>query len=170
MSNTKKITFAALFIAIGIVLPFFTAQLQSLGNMLTPMHFPVLISGLTCGPAIGLIVGIITPLLRSILFHMPYMFPNAIAMAFELGTYGLIAGLTLNKLNFKNIYISLILAMLSGRLVWGIVMMFISGISSSAFSMSIFFASAFINSTPGILLQLLIIPFIVKLLKKHFTF
>ena len=45
-----------------------------------------------------------------------------LAMAFELAVYGLIAGLLYSKLPKKisTIYLTLIAAMLCGRLVWGV--------------------------------------------------
>ena len=51
--NTKKnilnLTLAAMFMAIGIVLPFFTGQIPQIGKMLLPMHIPVILCGLICG-------------------------------------------------------------------------------------------------------------------------
>ena len=47
--NIKNLVLSAMFIAIGIVLPFLTGQLQQIGNMMLPMHLPVLICGLICG-------------------------------------------------------------------------------------------------------------------------
>lgn len=79
--NLKNTTLAAMFLAIGLVLPFLTGQIPQIGNMLLPMHIPVLLCGL------------ILPLLRSALFGAPVFFPAATAMAFELMTYGLVAGL-----------------------------------------------------------------------------
>ena len=40
---------AALCMALGIVLPFFTGQIPQIGGMLLPMHLPVLLCGLLCG-------------------------------------------------------------------------------------------------------------------------
>ena len=86
--SVRNIVLAGFFLAVGIVLPFFTMQIPSIGNMLLPMHIPVLICGFVCGWPLGLIVGFILPLLRSMLFTMPPMYPTALAMAFELAAYG----------------------------------------------------------------------------------
>ena len=91
--TTQKITLSAMFIAIGIVLPFFTGQIRQIGSMLLPMHLPVFLCGLICGWQYGAAAGFILPLLRSFLFGMPPMYPMAAAMSFELATYGLVAGL-----------------------------------------------------------------------------
>ncbi|WP_304683455.1 ECF transporter S component [Ileibacterium valens] len=91
-NTVKNLTLAAMFLGLGLVLPFLTGQIQGIGAMLSPMHIPVLLCGLICGWKYGLLVGVITLLLRSALFGMPVMFPGAIVMAFELGTYGAVVG------------------------------------------------------------------------------
>ncbi|MGI6362987.1 MAG: ECF transporter S component [Bacillota bacterium] len=92
-STTKKIVLAGLFLALGLLLPSLTGQIPSIGKRLLPMHIPVLLAGFALGGPYGLIVGLITPVLRSALFGMPPLFPNAAAMSFELAAYGLLAGL-----------------------------------------------------------------------------
>lgn len=97
-TGLRKTTLAALFLAIGLILPFITMQIPAVGKMLCPMHIPVLLCGYVCGWPYGLIVGIITPLLRGVLFGMPAIFPNAVCMAFELATYGFVAGILSKKM------------------------------------------------------------------------
>jgi thiamine transporter ThiT len=87
--TTKKMVLSALFIALGLVLPFFTGQIPQIGSRLLPMHIPILLCGFVCGAPFGLAAGFITPLLRSLIFGMPPMMPTAVAMAFELAAYGL---------------------------------------------------------------------------------
>lgn len=168
MTNTKKLTLSALFLALGIILPFFTGQIKQIGNMLLPMHIPVLLCGFTCGWPAGLLVGIILPLLRSILFGMPYMMPTAVSMAFELGTYGAVSGLFYSGIKNKKwgIYISLIAAMVAGRIVWGLAAFFLYHFLGSPFTWEIFIAGAFLNAVPGIIIQLILIPVILYTLKK----
>lgn len=169
MSRTRKITYSALFICLGLILPLLTGQIRELGTMLTPMHFPVLIGSIVCGGMSGFMIGIITPLLRSMLFQMPILFPSAFAMAFELGTYGWSFAYLYKKLKAYPfaIYIALILAMLGGRLLWGLVMTIIMNLQGNPYTMSMFMSGAVLNSIPGILLQLLLIPLIVKTLQKY---
>ena len=131
--TTQKITLSAMFIAIGIVLPFFTGQIRQIGSMLLPMHLPVFLCGLICGWQYGAAVGFILPLLRSFLFGMPPMYPMAAAMSFELATYGLVAGLMYQRSHWKCIlalYRSLITAMVAGRIVWGIAEIILLGMDS----------------------------------------
>ena len=166
--NIKNLSMAALCLALAMVLPFATGQIPQLGSMLCPMHIPVLLCGFICGPFYALIVGLIAPVLRFLLFGMPPIFPTGLAMCFELACYGLVAGLLYRALPKKtgNIYIALLVAMLVGRIVWGVATMIILGISGSGLTWAAFISSAFINSLPGIILHILIIPPIVMALCK----
>lgn len=168
-STTKKITFAGMFLALALLLPFLTGQIPQIGNALSPMHIPVLLCGFVCGGPIGLFVGFIAPLLRYMLFGMPPIFPAGIAMAFELAIYGLAAGLFYKILPKKipYIYVSLILSMVIGRVVWGAAMFAISLLATDIqFGFSAFLAGAFIKALPGIILHIVLIPVIVIALKK----
>ena len=165
--STRKLVFAALFLALGLVLPFLTAQIPQVGSMLLPMHLPVLLCGFVCGWPYGLLVGAVTPLLRSMLFSMPPLYPTAVAMAFELAAYGLLAGLFYKLLPKKPVYVyvSLSLAMLGGRVVWGLVQMILMSLVAQPFTWQIFMAGAFGNALPGIAVQLVLIPVIVLALR-----
>ena len=165
----KKMCLSAMFIALGIVLPFVTMNIPEIGNMLLPMHIPVLLSGFILGPVYGMIVGFVTPLLRSIMFGAPIFYPKAIVMSFELLTYGLIIGLFYHiifnrRSKLINIYISLILAMIFGRVTYGIVQSIIGLVNMNGFTFKVFVTEAIINAIPGIIIQLIIIPIIIKLL------
>jgi hypothetical protein len=109
-------------------------------------------------------VGLITPVLRSLLFGMPPMFPTAVAMAFELAAYGLLTGEVYKRT--RSLYPALTIAMVGGRIVWGAVSFVIYGLSGSAFSWQMFTAGAFINALPGIIFQLIAIPLIVLALQR----
>lgn len=168
MKQTKKLVLSAFFLALGIVLPFLTGQIQQIGNMLLPMHIPVLLCGFICGWQYGLVVGLITPLLRSALFGMPPFMPTAAAMAVELAVYGLVTGLLYRKLPKKTpyLYVSLLCAMAAGRAAWGIVGIVLYGMAGSGFSAQIFLAGALLNAIPGIILQIVLIPVIMMALTR----
>lgn len=168
MNNTKKLTFSAICLALCIVLPFLTGQIPQFGNMLCPMHFPVLLCGIMCGAPWGVAVGVTAPIMRSLMFGMPPIFPQAVSMAFEMGTYGFICGAMLGeqRKTLKNIYPALLTAMLCGRIVMGIVMTIFAAVFHVPYSFSIFVAGAFVNAWPGILLQLVILPPIMLALQK----
>lgn len=169
MNKIKELVLTSLFITLTLVMPFLTAQIPSIGSMLLPMHIPVLLAGFVCGGRVGMIVGLVSPILRSILFGMPPMFPTATAMAFELGAYGLVAGMLYLKLKggLISIYTSLVCSMVVGRFVWGIVMYICLGVQGTVFGFEAFLVGAFINASIGIVLQLVLIPICVLLLETH---
>lgn len=167
--SIKQLTLAAVFMAVGLVLPLLTGQIPQIGNMLLPMHIPMLLCGLICGWKYGLAVGIVLPLLRSLIFGMPPMFPAAVAMAFELATYGFVTGFLYSRSRWQCVialYRSMVVAMLAGRIVWGVVQMILLGIGGSAFTWQMFMAGAFMNAVPGIILQLVLIPAIMVALNR----
>lgn len=164
-----KLVQAGALLALGLVLPIVTGQMPKIGNMLLPMHLPVLLCGFICGPFYGLVVGIICPLLRSFLFGMPPFFPTAAAMAFELGTYGFVSGLLYSRSKWQCVWAvekCLIAAMISGRVVWGIVMMIMMNATGQSFTWTVFISGAFLNAIPGIIIQLIFIPAILVALNK----
>ena len=166
MKNTKKLLLSALFMALGIILPFFTGQIPQVGSMLLPMHIPVLLCGFICGWQYGLFAGFILPLMRSALFSMPPMFPQAVAMAFELAAYGFISGLIYGCSKWKcmrSLLRALFIAAVSGRIVWGTAMFILL---HGAFTWKTFISGAFLTAIPGIVLQFVMIPGIMTALGK----
>lgn len=167
--SIKNLTLSAMFVAIGVLLPFLTGQIQQIGNMLLPMHIPVFLCGLICGWEYGAAIGFILPLLRSFLFIMPPLYPNAVAMSVELLTYGLVAGLLYSHSRWQCVialYRSLIIAMIAGRVVWGITEIILLGIGGNTFTWEAFIAGALLNSIPGIILQLILIPAVMVALNR----
>lgn len=159
--TTKKLTLSAMFLAIGMVLPFLTGQIPQIGNMMLPMHIPVLLCGLICGWQYGAVLGFILPLVRYLVFGMPVLFPTGTAMAFELMTYGLVIGLIYSFSRWKciiSLYRALIGAMIAGRIVWAAAQMILLGVFGGTFTMKMFLAGAFFNAVPGIIIQLVLIP------------
>lgn len=171
MSNKKlyKMVLAAMFLALALVLPFLTGQIQQFGQALCPMHIPVFLCAFFCGPWYALAVGFIAPLLRGMLFGMPPMMPIGIAMAFELAAYGAVTGLLYRYLPKKKpyIYVSLLGGMIFGRIVWGMVRAVIAGVTHTEFGMQAFIAGALTGSIPGIILHLILIPILVMALQKY---
>ena len=170
-ARVLRLTYSALYLAIALVLPFLTGQIPQIGSMLCPMHIPALLCGFVCGWPWGLAVGFIAPLLRMVMFGMP-PFYVAIAMAFELLTYGLVSGIMYRKVFKKQtvgtLYGSLLTAMVAGRVVWGIVKVILSGIAADAgaFTFAAFISGALLNAIPGIVVQLILVPAVVVALQK----
>lgn len=162
-------TYAALFLAIVMVLPLITGQIPEIGQMLSPMHIPVLLCGFMCGWPWGLAVGLIAAPLRSAVFGMPVMFPSAVAMAFELGTYGAVSGILYRILPRKKwaVYAALISAMIIGRLVWGLAQVVIAGLTHSEFTMAAFLAGAVTKAVPGIIMHIVLIPVLVLVMERE---
>lgn len=165
-SSLLKMILAGLFLALAYVMPFLTGQIPEIGSMLCPLHIPVLLCGFICGWPWGLAVGFIAPLFRSLTLGMPPLFPTAVCMAFELAAYGAIAGLMHKILPRKKpyIYVSLLTAMIIGRLVWGAAMFVFMGLNDGSFTFSAFIAGAFTNAIPGIIVQIVLIPILVMIL------
>lgn len=161
--NLQKLVWSAFFLALAYVLPFLTGQIPEIGSMLCPMHLPVLLCGFLCGPVWGGAVGAIAPIFRSLTLGMPPLFPKAVCMAIELAAYGAIAGLC-HKLFPRRrgyLYLSLLIAMIAGRLLYGAAMAVCLGASGGAYTFSAFIAGTVTEAIPGILLQILLIPLIV---------
>lgn len=168
-TKTKSLVLAAIFLAIGIVLPFLTGQIKEIGDSLLPMHFVVMLCGFICGKKYGLAVGIIMPVLRGACFGMPPIYPNAVWMAAELGAYGFVTGFLYPKLEKKGttgVVVTLVSAMITGRIVWGMVKGLIFFSSGKIFLIQMFIAQGFIDAIPGIVLQLVLIPAIMFIIKK----
>jgi LytS/YehU family sensor histidine kinase len=157
-----KVTYSGVSLALCMVLPFITAGIPEVGNMLSPMHLPVLLCGAIAGPYFGGAVGFIAPILRSITFGMPApLFPRAVTMAVELLGYGVVMGLArpLFKKKFYMVYPSLILAMIVGRVAGGLFkwVIFAMGLLPK-YSIGIFFTGYFVEGVLGMVIQVLLIP------------
>lgn len=164
--NLRKLTLAAVCVALCVVLPIAFHAIPNAGSILLPMHIPVLICGMICGWPFGLVCGIMGPLLSGILTGMPG--PAYLpAMMVECGTYGLVSGLMLKRVRTRNVcrdlYIALITAMIAGRVVSGIAkaLIFTPGLALSAW-----ITSSFLTALPGIILQLAFLPAVVMSLMK----
>lgn len=168
-SKTRRLVISAMLLSLGIVLPFFTGQIKEIGDTLLPMHMPVMLCGFICGPVYGCLIGLLVPLTRSVAFGMPPIYPNSIWMALELFTYGLITGLLYLKKKKRSIlylYFCLIAAMIGGRVVWGIAKSILLSAASKPFTFYMFIVSGFVDAVPGIVLQLIFIPLIIRIAEK----
>lgn len=163
----RRLVYSALFLALALVLPFLTGQIPQIGSALSPMHIPVLLCGFVCGWPWGLAVGFIAPLLRHLLFGMPPLI-TAIAMAFELAAYGAVTGLLYRLLPKRPgyIYVSLVSAMVLGRVVWGCARFVIAGLQDTTFPLSAFWAGAVTSAIPGIICHIVLIPILVLALQR----
>lgn len=169
MSNVKKSIICAVCIALCYVLPLLFHGIQNAGTIFGPMHIPVYICGLVCGVPFGILCGIAGPVLSSALTGMPTI-AYLPAMVVELVVYGAFSGLMMKLVHTKNtyidLYISLIVAMLSGRIIAGISKALI--FAAGEYSMAAWVSGSFLTSWPGIVIHLIFIPSIVfALMKAH---
>lgn len=160
---------SAVLLAVGMVLPMLTMQVKEIGDSLLPMHIPVMLCGILCGWQYGGFIGLVLPFMRSVTFGMPPIYPNAVWMALELAAYGVAIGLVYSafkKKNILSIYVSLVSAMLLGRVVWGIAKAVLLGVGGKPFTFTMFWVGGFADALPGIILQLVLIPLLVTVLNK----
>ena len=173
-NKTLGITTLALFLALGFVFPQ-VFHAVGLGSAFSPMHIPVLLCGLVCGGLAGAVCGFLTPYLCAIT-GMPPLYPTAVAMSLELATYGFVIGVVYSLLsnpeknkNFFNktaCILALIIAMIVGRLVYGIVMWLLVAIGGGKYAFSTFLSAVVLNSWQAIVLQIILIPLIMFTLQK----
>ena len=162
----------AILMAVGIVLPFLTGNVQVLGQAISPLHIPVLICGLTCGWGWGLVLGVLLPLVRSVLFGMPPLVPVAIPMAFEMAAYGALCGLLYPMLRKKlgkaywAMLIAMVIAMVAGRFVGGAAKAVVMGMQGNAYTFQAFVTAYFVNTAVGAVIHLIVVPLVVTALEK----
>ena len=166
LTPVRRTVLAALCIALCVVLPIAFHSIPNAGSVILPMHIPVLLCGMICGWPYGFICGLLGPLVSSVLTGMPpaaYLPP----MMVECATYGAVTGLLLKFVRTRNLtadlYISLIGAMLLGRVVSGVAKALIF---SPGMAMGMWITSSFVTALPGIVIQLVLIPQIIRILMK----
>lgn len=165
--STKKIALGGLFLALSLILPqvFHIIGGPAAGKTFLPMHIPVLLAGFFAGPFIGALTGLLAPLLSFLVTIMPTP-PILYFMILELGTYGLVAGYLFRKFKW-NIYLSLILSMLSGRAINSLALLVAAGLMKLNVPpvMSVF--TGIITGIPGLIIQVVLIPAVVYLVERR---
>lgn len=160
--NTKKTVMSGLILAFGILIPYVFHMTGINGSIFLPMHIPILLAGFVVGPLYAFILGIITPILNHLISGMP-QFPMVLVMIFELATFGFVSGFIYKK--SKNIIISLISSIIIGRMVGAIIVLLIGTVFNIKFiPINVYLTGAFITGLPGIIIQFILIPIIVKAL------
>lgn len=159
LSTLNKFTITAVCVALCIVLPIALHGIPNAGTLFSPMHIPALFCGMICGWPYGLLCGLVGPLLSSLLTSMPAM-AKLPFMMIELAIYGVVCGLVMYLLRsgklLIDLYASLLIAMLSGRIVAGAIRAFF--LAGESYSWSIWATSYFVSCLPGIIVQLILIP------------
>lgn len=164
----KKIIASGVCLALAMLLPFLTFQSQQLGRIFSLMHIPIFIAAFICGWKYGVIIGILAPIIRSISFGLPPLYPTALSMAIELAIYGALAGLIYERLHYKKIsvYPALICAIIIGRSVGGLITCFLMSTVGNEISIVAYIINSFTEGLPGIICHIAVVPPLVYMLKK----
>lgn len=161
LSYTFRLVVTGILIALGVLLPIVFHMAGAMGSVFLPMHIPVLITGLFLGPRSGVIAGAITPLLSSLLTGMPPILPIAPIMSVELAAYGAISGYLYHGRQFS-ILVSLVGAMVGGRLLATCAVVVMIELIHIKLTPLAYLSGAIVTGFPGMLIQLILIPQLVK--------
>ncbi len=168
ISSAKRITLCAVCVALCYVLPM-AFHGVGLGSTLSPMHIPVLLCGLICGGGYGLVCGVLGPVLSSLLSSMPPLLMLT-RMIPELCIYGLAGGLAMRYIRtgraYVDVYASLAVAMIAGRIMGGIASAIFYTVTTGVYSLGLWFTSYFAGSIPGIIAHLILVPVLLFTLQK----
>ena len=172
MSHMRKeihrLTYAAMFLALGILLPMAFHSIPNSGRIFLPMHIPALLAGFLLGPFYGLFVGAMSPLLSTFLTGMPAL-GSMPGMVLEVGSYGLLSGFFYRLMKTRNetfdIFLTLFLSLLIGKGLKGMYDCFLYLSEGNSYSWAIFSATYFIEAWPGLILQVILIPSLLSILR-----
>lgn len=166
-NKTLRLTLAAVMLALTVLIPalFHFFPLPDIGKYILPMHLPVFLCGIMCGPVLGLLVGLVAPVLSFFITSMPGILRLPF-MVLELGAYGLSIGifyrLFRRSKDIVRIYASLILSMITGRLIFlSALAVMVLGFHVKGLTLQIF-AEAIIFGSVGMILQLILIPVLIQ--------
>ena len=173
-SATYRLVLTAVLLAVGMVLPFLTGQIPSIWQAISPLHIPELICGLTCGWGWGLALGVVLPLLRSVVFGMPPLVAVAVPMAFELAVYGALTGLLYplmirlikNRSHLPAMLAAMVIAMVAGRLVGGAAKAVVMGLTGGSYTLAAFMTGYFVSTAVGAVIHLILVPAVTLALEK----
>ncbi len=175
-TDIRSYVFTVVFISLAVLTPWVFHQFYLAGPTFLPMHIFILVAGLLFGWRAGLIVGLSTPLVSHAISGMPVLviLPQIVV---ELSAYGLAAGILREKSNLRVIW-SLIGAMIAGRLALLLTVSIIylageiysplsiyTGAGGEANTLTVVW-SVIKLGWPGIIIQVVSIPLIMKLLER----
>lgn len=163
----RDVVLGGLFLALAIVVPFIFHAVGGgkLGPILLPMFLPIAMCGFLTRPQVALSVGVIAPLVSSVLTGMPPMYPPiAPVMCFEGAIFGGLTSVLYRSLRL-NCWLALGAAAVCDRLflltvAFGVTKLL--GLSGRLFTVA-----AVLYGTAGIALQFAIIPFTVRVLERR---
>lgn len=168
-SSSYHVAISGFLVGLGLLLPFITAHAFGMpGTIFLPMHIPVFLIGLLCGPMYGAMGGILIPVLSCLFTGMPPVFPMLPIMTGELFTYGIMSGLLYHKVRMP-LYPSMLISMLCGRLVYGLIFQALL-LANNGVLKALSVTQALIEGIPGIVIQLVLLPAIIYAVRKHLNY
>ena len=176
--NTLNVVTCAMLAAMAVILGSVVHMLSGgdtvIASLFSPLHIPVLLAGILCGPWLGLICGAVTPWISFLANGRP-PFPNGLLpIFFELMVYGFMTGM-MRRVFLKNpktdkfaSVLALVIAMVAGRLANAFVGAFFMASSEQSYFVALFvkFAENFAKTWAAIIIQLVFIPAILFALQK----
>lgn len=173
-NNVRFMVLSAMFIALGVVLPIAFHTVPNAGATFLPMFIPVLLGALFLPWQFALAVGIITPLLSSLLTGMPPMAPRPmfLMMAAELGVASVVLSLMKNiKLLQKRKYfidLALVPALVLGKIAnLAVLLISIPILGLPKVGMWAYISGSFATGIPGIIILAVLLPLIYSLIKRR---
>lgn len=162
--KAKYVIGTFLLSAIGVALPriFHVLAGTTAGTTFLPMHLAVLIAALTFGSLSSSIVAGSSIVFSYLLTGMPTL-ARLPYMLIELLLYAVLLSILNKKFNS---YVSLIATIILGRILYaGILFVAIHGMGLQTYGISVI--ESIKVGMPGIILQLLCVPFIAKIMKER---
>ena len=157
--SAKKLTLSAMFISLGLVIPILFHSI-GMGSVFLPMFWPVAAAAFFLPISYAIFVGAITPLLSFVISGMPPISPPILQiMMAELTVLAGISSFFYNKKNWS-VFWALFIGLLFSRftLLVGVFLLApLLGLPPKLFSIA-----SVVKGIPGILVMLIIIPFIKK--------
>ncbi len=167
----QKTVLCVLFIAAGLFLPMGFHRL-GLGTAFLPMHIPVFIGAMVCGPWFGVIGALCIVTLSCVLTGMPPVFPVGVCMMVELAVYaGVSAGIMEHKrYSIPSLYMALVAGIAAGRIANGLANVAAAAFSGGHYSFSSFWEGTIAATLPGTILLLCVVPGIVYMIERVLKF
>lgn len=160
--DTRQITLIALFIALSLLVPLLF-HLVGLGKMFLPMFLPILLAGFMIKFPAATLVGLFGPWIAALVTGMPPLFPTALSMSVEGAVTSGLASYLYHRRQFP-LWICLIIPVIAqraARIIMLLLILPLFGLPAKALSVA-----DFTYTFPGVILQLVLVPIILKMLWK----
>jgi len=160
----RDLALGGLFGALAVVLPLLFHGL-GIGPVFLPMYLPIVVLGGCASPRITALVGFIVPVLSGLFTGMPPLAPPiAFLMSPEAATLGWTVAVGIQKLRWPPV-IAILAASLLSRLVLGFALIMIGPLFGFRPAPIPYVVGAFVTGLPGLGLQLVMAPLILKKLR-----